>query len=72
MKRVSMLALFCFLISFLFSSPAPAQSVTGPQMVMTEKSHDFKEVDEGAVVEHSFNVTNRGNQVLEIKNVNPG
>ena len=41
-------------------------------MVMKETSHDFKEVDEGAVLEHSFKVENRGTQVLEIKNVNPG
>jgi hypothetical protein len=72
MKRVAMLALFCCMIFFFFSSAAPGQQVTGPQMVMTETSHDFKEVGEGAVLEHSFQVINRGSQVLEIKNVNPG
>jgi hypothetical protein len=60
------------MIFFFFSSAAPGQQVTGPQMVMTETSHDFKEVDQGAVLEHSFKVMNRGSQVLEIKNVNPG
>ena len=72
MKKILMIELFFFLTFFFLSSPATAQNVTGPQMVISETSHDFKEVDEGAVLEHSFKVMNRGNQVLEIKNVNPG
>jgi hypothetical protein len=67
-----MLTFFCFLNLFIFSYPAPAQNVTGSQMFITEASHDFKEVDEGAVLEHSFKVMNRGSQVLEITRVNPG
>jgi len=72
MKRVLMLTFFCFLSFFFFSSPGPAQNVTGSQMLITATSHDFKEVDEGSVLEHSFSVVNRGSQVLEIKKVNPG
>jgi len=72
MKKASMLALFCLMIFFFLGSPASAQKGTGPQMVITETSHDFKEVKEGAILEHSFTVMNRGAQVLEIKNVNPG
>jgi len=41
-------------------------------MVLPERSFDFKEVEEGKVVEHAFKVLNKGNQPLEIKNVNPG
>ncbi len=41
-------------------------------MVLPERSFDFKEVEEGKVVEHAFKVSNKGNQVLEIRNVNPG
>lgn len=72
MKRVSILAFSCFTFLVFLSSAAPGQSATGPQMVMKETSHDFKEVDEGAVLEHSFKVENRGTELLEIKNVNPG
>lgn len=72
MKSVLMLALFCFMILFFLGSPESAEKGTGPQMVMTETSHDFGEVDQGALVEHSFTVMNRGDQVLEIKSVNPG
>ena len=41
-------------------------------MVLPEGSFDFKDVEEGKVVEHAFKVLNKGNQVLEIRNVNPG
>jgi hypothetical protein len=41
-------------------------------MVLPERSFDFKEVEEGKVLEHSFKILNKGNQPLEIKNVNPG
>jgi hypothetical protein len=72
MKKLWILPLFCFLISSLFGFQATAQTVGGPEMIMPERSHDFKEVDEGTVLEHSFKVMNQGGQVLEIKNVNPG
>lgn len=72
MKRVLMVSFFFLMISLFLGSSAPAQNVTGPRMILSETSHDFKEVEEGTVVEHSFKVVNRGDQVLQIKNVNPG
>jgi len=72
MKRFFTLASFCVLLfSFLLSS-SPAQTPSGPSMVLPERAYDFKEVKEGKVVEHAFRVLNKGNQPLEIKNVNPG
>jgi len=72
MKKILLFLLFCFLNSF-FSNPFSfAQPVSGPVMFFQESHHDFKEVNEGAVVEHAFKVENRGDQVLEIKKVNPG
>jgi len=41
-------------------------------MVIPEKSFNFQEVEEGKVVEHVFRVLNRGDEPLEIKDVNPG
>jgi hypothetical protein len=41
-------------------------------MVLPERSFDFRDVEEGKVVEHTFKVLNKGNQPLEITNVNPG
>jgi len=41
-------------------------------MVLPERSFDFRDVEEGKTVEHAFKVLNKGNQPLEITNVNPG
>ncbi len=72
MKRLFTLASLCIVLCFLLFTSSPAQIPSGPSMVLTEKSFDFNEVEEGKVVEHAFKVLNKGNQLLEIKNVNPG
>ena len=38
-------------------------------MIISERSFDFKEVKEGAAVEHTFRVLNKGDKALEIKRV---
>ena len=53
-------------------SVAWAQKATGPRMVLKEKSVEYKEVNEGDIIEHAFTVLNEGDQPLEIKNVKPG
>ena len=53
-------------------SVAWAQEVIGPKMVIEEKSFDFKEVEQGRVIEHDFTVLNKGDQPLEIRKVKPG
>lgn len=40
-----------------------------PQIDVTPKSFDFKEVEFGKVVNYSFKVKNLGNEILEIKKV---
>jgi hypothetical protein len=72
MKRLFPLASLCVLLSFALLSSSPAQTPSGPAMVLPERSFDFKEVEEGKIVEHAFKVLNKGNQVLEIMKVNPG
>ena len=49
-----------------------AEQPAGPKMVMKETSFDFKDVKEGDVIEHVFQVSNQGDQVLEIREVRPG
>jgi len=49
-----------------------AQSSSGPSLFLPERSFDFRDVEEGKVVEHTFKVLNKGNELLEIRNVNPG
>lgn len=73
MKRLSALTSLyslAFLLALISSSFAEAPS--GPSIVLPERSFDFKEVEEGKTVEHSFKVLNKGNEVLEIRKVNPG
>jgi len=41
----------------------------GPSMMVNERAFDFKEVKEGSTVEHAFHVSNKGDQVLEIRTV---
>jgi hypothetical protein len=53
-------------------SVAWAQKATGPRMVLKEKSVDYKDVDEGEIIEHVFKVFNKGDQPLQIKKVKPG
>jgi Protein of unknown function (DUF1573) len=72
MKRLFVLASSGVLLCLALFSSSPAQTLSGPSMVLPERSFDFKEVDEGNVVEHAFKVLNRGNQPLQITNVNPG
>ena len=59
----------CFITQL---SLAWAQKVIGPKMVLKEKTVDYKEVDEGEVIEHVFKVLNEGDQPLQIEKVKPG
>ena len=66
-----------FFVSFLFlvSSSlhvAWTQATAGPRMVLKETSFDFGVVQEGERLVHEFHVRNQGDQVLEIKDVQPG
>lgn len=72
MKRFFILASFIVVFFFSLYSFSPAQTPSGPSMVLPERSFDFQEVEEGKTVEHAFKVLNRGDQPLEITNVNPG
>jgi len=72
MKRLFTLASFIIVFFFSLFSFSPAQTPSGPSMVLPERSFDFQEVEEGKTVEHAFKVLNRGDQPLEITNVNPG
>ena len=72
MKKLR-IGIFVFIICFIMPlSLAWAQEDTGPRMVLKEKSVDYKEVDEGEVIEHVFAVFNQGDQPLQIERVKPG
>jgi hypothetical protein len=49
-----------------------AREVGGPVVFLKEDHIDFKEVLEGEVITHSFNVMNTGDEALKILRVKPG
>ena len=51
---------------------AVGQENKGPKMVVEGREFDFKEVKEGSILEHTFNVFNKGNEPLKIISVRPG
>ena len=61
----------CFVSTFWGVSTA-TQEVQGPKMVLKEKIFDSGQVLEGAVIQHTFQVLNEGDQTLLIKEVRPG
>lgn len=56
----------------LFCGMAFGQGNKGPKMVVEGREFDFKEVKEGAVLEHTFKIFNKGNEPLKIISVKPG
>jgi len=70
MKPISWIFLVSCLL--LFWTTALAQSQDTPRLVLLESVHDFGEVREGEVLEHSFPIHNRGKAPLTIKDVKPG
>jgi hypothetical protein len=48
-----------------------AQKPVGPQISFKEKHFDFKQVDEGAILEHTFEILNTGDEPLVIEKVEP-
>ena len=69
----SILAVLCFFsqLSISLAQEAPEKAPV-PRLVIEEKIFDFKEVEEGNVLEHAFKVLNKGDAPLEIKKVQPG
>ena len=73
MKRFPLWNVLIMTLSFLAcSSLALAQQAGSPRMVLKEKIFDQKAVEQGAVIEHTFDVANEGDQPLQIKKVEPG
>ena len=64
-----------FLVGFLllsFSHVLQAQDTRAPKLFLTDDMFDFKDVVEGEIINHSFTITNKGNETLKILQVKPG
>ena len=67
--QVIFASILCFLF---FAYLGLAQEVRGPKVFLKDQVFDFREVREGDIIEHVFEVSNQGDQTLEIKDVKPG
>lgn len=72
MNKYWLAAFTCVFLVLFWAHPVRVQEVKGPKMVLKERVFDFKEVQEGETIEHTFLVFNQGDQPLEIKSVKPG
>jgi hypothetical protein len=71
--------LLSLLLSFVLSSflfcvtehPASAQTTGLPRLVLKQQIHDFKNVLEGEILTHSFELLNQGDEPLKIVRVEP-
>jgi hypothetical protein len=59
------------LLILYFSLFAWAQETGNPNMVIPENKYDMGEIDEGAVIEHTFKVINQGDGLLTVRDVKP-
>jgi hypothetical protein len=69
-----------FLIGFLFlcfvtvggNRVSGEEKASAPVIELDSTTYEFGKVNEGQVITHDFKVFNRGNAVLEIRQVKPG
>jgi hypothetical protein len=69
MKKICFITILFLVIA---AHPLISYGASGPRLLIEEKEFDFKEVQEGKAVVHTFKVLNKGDQTLEINRVNPG
>jgi uncharacterized protein (DUF58 family) len=66
------LILLVFIIMVLLTSQIWGLDAKAPEIFFEEKTYSAGDVIEGAILEHTYTVYNRGNSVLKIRNVRPG
>ena len=71
MKKLVLVFMGLLSLAF-FGNLVLGQDGKGPRMTVVEREFDFKEVKEGAVLEHTFKILNKGNEPLKIISVKPG
>lgn len=68
-KTIRSIFLFVFFSMFLATH---CHSAAGPRLVIEEKTHDAGVILQGGIIEHSFTVFNKGDEILSINKVRPG
>ncbi len=66
-------ALFLSLLIIVFSGiMVSGEETLSPRIAFGEKGFVANEVLEGAIIEHTYKVYNKGNAVLRISRISPG
>lgn len=66
MKKIPFIILFPLLVSLMPVYPYAADAAGGPGIVLEERFFAAGKVQEGAVIEHIFTFSNKGDKVLNI------
>lgn len=73
MKKYAILGILLLFVSVAFAQEAkvepPVIKADGPILTLDKNTHDFGDIYQGDVVEHTFKFTNTGNQPLLITNI---
>jgi hypothetical protein len=73
MKKYAILGILLLFVSVAFAQEAkvepPVIKADGPVLTIEKNTHDFGDIYQGDVVEHTFKFTNTGNQPLLITNI---
>lgn len=73
MKKYAILGILLLFVSAAFAQEAkveaPVIKADGPVLTLEKSTHEFGDIYQGDVVEHTFKFTNTGNQPLLITNI---
>lgn len=69
MKKILMIAALLVSVVSVYAQSTTTASQNGPVLTWDKSTHDFGNMVQGDVVEHTFKFTNTGNEPLVITNV---
>ncbi len=72
MKRTLKTAFLLLFVFAFLGNGVLAREDKGPKIVIKEPIYDSGDVQEGEDIEHSFQIFNEGDEILEISKVRPG
>ena len=69
MYRIKIVCFVALSVLFLISLTQAKKTHSNPFSEIKERSFDFGQVKEGAILEHTFSIRNKGDKVLQVDRV---